>query len=146
MHVSYLPMIGGATLVSVRSAAVQDSFDSSSARRNWCRFAGSTLLLSLLLLDLRVQSQLSQSRCPSLLLAKSSRVYLFFPPRGYINLRPPSVTVCVCVCVFITFSQIGRSVIYICVCLPTCGLLFLPSVASPTPQSYDLDFQVILPR
>ena len=35
---------------------------------------------------LRLRSQLSQSCCLSLVLRKSSRVYLFFPPRGH---KPP---------------------------------------------------------
>ena len=43
------------------------------------------------ILRFRVRSQLSQSRCLSLLLAMSGRVFLFFPPRGH-DLRPPSVT------------------------------------------------------
>ena len=37
-------------------------------------------------LRFRVRLQLSQSRCLSLLLAMSSRVFLFFPPRGH---EPP---------------------------------------------------------
>ena len=35
------------------------------------------------LLRFRVRSQLPQSRCLSLLLAMSGRVFLFFPPRGH---------------------------------------------------------------
>ena len=38
------------------------------------------------ILRLRVRLQLSQSRCLSLLLAMSGRVFLFFPPRGH---EPP---------------------------------------------------------
>ena len=38
------------------------------------------------ILRFRVRVQLSQSRCPSLLLAMSGRVFLFFPPRGH---EPP---------------------------------------------------------
>ena len=37
-------------------------------------------------LRFRVRLQLSQSRCLSLLLAMSSHVFLFFPPRGH---EPP---------------------------------------------------------
>ena len=39
------------------------------------------------ILRFRVRKQSLQSRCLSLLLATSSRVYLFFPPRGH---EPPS--------------------------------------------------------
>ena len=42
------------------------------------------------ILRFRVRLQLSQSRCLSLLLAMSGRVFLFFPPRGHEP--PPSVT------------------------------------------------------
>ena len=35
------------------------------------------------ILRFRIRLQLSQSRCLSLLLVISNRVYLFFPPRGY---------------------------------------------------------------
>ena len=38
-------------------------------------------------LRFRVRLQLSQSRCLSLLLAMSGRVFLFFPPRGH---EPPA--------------------------------------------------------
>ena len=38
------------------------------------------------ILRFRVRLQLSQSRCVSLLLAMSGRVFLFFPPRGH---EPP---------------------------------------------------------
>ena len=38
------------------------------------------------ILRFRVRLQLSQSRCLSLLLAMSGRVFLFFPPRGH---EPP---------------------------------------------------------
>ena len=40
-------------------------------------------------LRFRVRLQLSQSRCLSLLLAMSGRVFLFFPPRGHEN--PPTL-------------------------------------------------------
>ena len=40
------------------------------------------------ILRFRVRLQLSQSRCLSLLLAMSGRVFLFFPPRGH---EPPPI-------------------------------------------------------
>ena len=63
-------------------APVQGSFDSSTRR----------IGVASRVQRFRKQSQLSKSRCLPLLLVKSSRVYLFFPPRA-INLRPLSVTV-----------------------------------------------------
>ena len=68
--------------ISVRLAPVQDCFGSST------RLIG----VASKVLRFRVRYQFSQSRCLSLILAMSSRVYLLFPPRGH-DLRPPSVTV-----------------------------------------------------
>ena len=65
----------GAAQVSVRFVSVQDCFGSPTRR---IRVASQVLPL---------RSQLSQSCCLSLVLTKSSRVYLFFPPRGH---KPPS--------------------------------------------------------
>ena len=50
------------------------------------RQLGQWVSLRKILLRFRVRSQLSQSRCLSLLLAMSGRVFLFFPPRGH---EPP---------------------------------------------------------
>ena len=63
-------------------APVQGPFDSSARR----------IGVASRVQRFRVRSQLSQSRCLPLLLVKSSRVYLFFPPRA-IKLRPLSVTI-----------------------------------------------------
>ena len=63
----------GATHVSARLATVQNSFDLSTRRVG----------VASQVLRFRVRSQLSQSRCLSLVLAKSSRVYLLFPPRSH---------------------------------------------------------------
>ena len=48
--------------------------------------------IALQVLRFRVRSQLFQSRCLCLLLAKFSRVYLFFPPRGHKH--PPTFRDC----------------------------------------------------
>ena len=66
----------GATQVSVPFASGQDSFDSPTRR----------IGVASQVLRFRVRSQVSQFRCLSLLLAKSGRVYLFFPPHSH---KPP---------------------------------------------------------
>ena len=68
------------------SRPYKDSFGSST------RQIGHQWMSLRKILRYRVRLQLSQSRFLFLLLAMSSRVYLFFPPRGH-DLRPPSVTV-----------------------------------------------------
>ena len=68
----------GATQVSVRLVPVQDSLGSSTINRP-IGVASQTLRF-------RVRSQLSQSRCLSLRLTMSTRVFLFLPPRGH---QPP---------------------------------------------------------
>ena len=75
-HVTHLHACLDATQVSVRLAPVQDSFDSSTRR----------IGVASRVLRFRVRSQLFQSRCLSILLAKSSCVYLLFPRRGH---KPP---------------------------------------------------------
>ena len=64
------------TQVPVRLAPVQDSFGLSN------RPVG----VALQVLRFRVRYPFSQCHCLSLLLAMSSRVYLYFPPRGH---NPP---------------------------------------------------------
>ena len=59
--------------ISVRLAPVQECFGSST------RLIG----VASKVLRFRVRYQFSQSRCLSLILATSSRVYLLFPPRGH---------------------------------------------------------------
>ena len=71
----------GATQVSVRFAPVQGFFGSSTINR--------PIGVASQVIRFPVRYQLSQSRCLSLLLAMSSRVYLFFPPRGH--KAPPTV-------------------------------------------------------
>ena len=82
VHVTHLHTCRGATQVLVRLAPVQDyySFDSSTRR----------IGIASQVLRLRVRSQLSQSRCLSLLvLMKSTSSFL----HAAIDLRPPSITV-----------------------------------------------------
>ena len=81
-HVTYLHECRGAPQVSVRLAPVQPSFDSSTRR----------IGVASQVLRFHVRPQLSQSRCICLLLAKTGRVYLLFPPRGH---KPPPTFVTV---------------------------------------------------
>ena len=66
----------GAREVSVRLSPVQDSFGSSTR----------SIGVASQVLRFRLRYQLSRSRCLSLLLAMSRRVYILFPPRGH---KPP---------------------------------------------------------
>ena len=66
------------TQVPVRLAPVQDFFGSLSR----------PIGVALQVLRFRVRYPFSQYRCLSLLLAMSSRVYLYFPPRGH---NPPPI-------------------------------------------------------